>query len=115
MENKKNFEAFKYFVDRILPSVNAEFTKFGCKKTVRRKRNTIREVFLVSDEAYGLLMIENYEGWWRKQYENPGKKKEWRTDKEYQAKYTSSNNGLQEIYAAYFVIWRHFPQYGMSR
>eukprot|EP00980_Cylindrotheca_fusiformis_P018850 scaffold6286_cov132-Cylindrotheca_fusiformis.AAC.1 len=39
-------------------------------------------------------MLENYETRWRLQYEHPNDKTKWRQDDDFQAKFTSSNNGL---------------------
>ena len=55
------YDAFLYFADRILPSINAEVTKYhGEKKCLVRMSN----VFSVTDEAYVLLMVENYHERW---------------------------------------------------
>ena len=55
------YDAFLYFADRILPSINAEVTKYhGEKKCLVRMSN----VFSITDEAYALLMVENYYERW---------------------------------------------------
>lgn len=94
---QENLDAFFYFVDRILSSVNAEFTKFGPDKRKRRRTAFLRQVFTPSDEAFGLLLVENYESRWRAQAADGQIKGEWRKEKKYQAKYTSSNHGLKNV------------------
>eukprot|EP00980_Cylindrotheca_fusiformis_P027288 scaffold19788_cov78-Cylindrotheca_fusiformis.AAC.1 len=41
-----------------------------------------------------LYWRSNYETRWRLQYEHPNDKNKWRQDEVFQAKFTSSNNGL---------------------
>ena len=56
------YGAFLYFADRILPSINADVTKY---QGGRRCEVTMSEVFSVSDEAFALLvMVENYYDVW---------------------------------------------------
>eukprot|EP00980_Cylindrotheca_fusiformis_P007872 scaffold1676_cov71-Cylindrotheca_fusiformis.AAC.1 len=94
-KKKAGLVAFHYFVDRILASVNADRTKFGPEKHKRRVELLLRDAFTVSDEAYALFILENYETRWRLlQYEHPNDKNKWRQDEVFQAKFTSSNNGL---------------------
>lgn len=50
-------------------------------------------MFLVSDEAFAVMMIDNYEERWKFQTIEKDKKK-WRSDPNYQAKYTSSTKGV---------------------
>ena len=82
-------KAFEYFVERILPAVNANHTRYHVKK----KTKLLSEIFTVTDEAFGLMLLENYEGRWRKQNLEPDKTK-WR-QKSMNAKYTSSKNGVK--------------------
>jgi L-rhamnose mutarotase len=82
-------KAFEYFVNRILPAVNANHTRYHAKK----KKKLLSEIFTVTDEAFGLMLLENYEERWRKQHREPDKKK-WR-QKSMNAKYTASINGVK--------------------
>ena len=50
-------------------------------------------MFSVSDEAFAVMMIDNYEERWKLQTIEKDKKK-WRSDPNYQAKYTSSTKGV---------------------
>lgn len=56
-DRKEFYKAFLYFADRILPSMNAEVTNF---RGERRCDIKISKIFTVTDEAYALLMVENY-------------------------------------------------------
>lgn len=63
-ERKKNLDAFIYFVDRILPSINASLPRYN---PGARKTKTLSNCFTTSDEAYALALVENYcERWVRK-------------------------------------------------
>ena len=60
----KNLEAYIYFVDRILTSVNSHLNQYN---PAIRKTRKLSKIFNVSDEAYALAAIENYiESWIRK-------------------------------------------------
>eukprot|EP00980_Cylindrotheca_fusiformis_P000894 scaffold237_cov201-Cylindrotheca_fusiformis.AAC.1 len=94
-KKKAGLVGFHYFVDRILASVNADRTRFGPEKHKKQRVSLLlSNAFTISDEAYALFMLENYETRWRLQYEHPNDKNRWRQDKDFQAKFTSSNNGL---------------------
>eukprot|EP00980_Cylindrotheca_fusiformis_P012475 scaffold3068_cov133-Cylindrotheca_fusiformis.AAC.1 len=93
-KKKAGLVAFQYFVDRILASVNADRTRFGPEKHKNRVGLLLSDAFTVSDEAYALYMLENYETRWRLQSQHPNDKNKWRQDEDFQAKFTSSNNGL---------------------
>ena len=56
-----SYNAFIYFVDRILPSINAEVTKYNGDV---RCEVSMSKVFTITDEAYALLMVENYYERW---------------------------------------------------
>ena len=61
---EKNLEAFQYFVDRVLPSINCEVNKYG---PVERKTKNLSQCFTITDEALGLALVENYcRAWHRK-------------------------------------------------
>jgi len=58
-----SFHAFVYFLDRMLPSVNTTVNKYGGPQ---RKTVGFGNVFTVNDEAFALVMMENYvERWTR--------------------------------------------------
>jgi len=61
---KKNYEAYIYFIRRILPSVNYEMTDYG---NVAKKTMVLSECFTVSDEAFALVMVLNYTLRWIRQ------------------------------------------------
>ena len=61
---KKNFKAFIYFIDRILPSVNYDMNDYG---PVAKKNKLLQDCFTASDEAYALIMIQNYTQRWIRQ------------------------------------------------
>ena len=60
-ERSENFRAFLYFIDRILPSVNYEINNY---KAVAKKTKLLRDCFTTSDEAFGLVIVENYTRSW---------------------------------------------------
>ena len=69
-----SYNAFLYFADRILPCINAEITKYQGE---RRCVVPMSKAFSVSDEAFALLMVENYADMWinraeRKKNEHEG-------------------------------------------
>lgn len=76
-------------MERILPAVNASQTKYQ----TRKKTRLLSEIFTVTDEAFGIMLLENYEERWNKQYLESDKTK-WR-NKDMNAKYTSSKNGVK--------------------
>ncbi|CAJ1935148.1 unnamed protein product [Cylindrotheca closterium] len=59
---KDNYDSFLYFIDRILPSVNADVTKYYGDA---RCQFGLSNAFTVTDEAFGLLMVENYVERWK--------------------------------------------------
>ncbi|CAJ1943916.1 unnamed protein product, partial [Cylindrotheca closterium] len=59
---KDNYDSFLYFIDRILPSVNADVTKYYGDA---RCQFGLSNAFTVTDEAFGLLMVENYVEQWK--------------------------------------------------
>ena len=88
-DRRKHFEAFVYFVDRMLPSVNAEKNKY---RGGDRKVAALKEVFTASDEAFALLMVDNYWERWTNLYSGEPDDKELT-----KAKYTSSDAGRCEM------------------
>jgi hypothetical protein len=86
-------KAFRYFATRILPSVNASFTKF---ERLRVKK-TISECFSYTDEAFALLMVLNYEPRWLSQHkakvEHPNRSRRTREQLWKDARFTSSTEG----------------------
>jgi hypothetical protein len=87
-DSNRGKDVFLYFVKRILSSVNAEVTNYRTNKV----KHLLRECFTVTDEAFALLILYNSEDVWRNQLKEPDRKK-WRTDENFQFKYTRNNNG----------------------
>ena len=52
-----NYEAFVYFVDRILTSVNSRVNDYSPKV---RKAVELSKVFTVTNKAFALITLENY-------------------------------------------------------
>ena len=65
-ERQENFQAFLYFIDRILPSVNYEINNY---KAIAKKTKLLRHCFTTTDEAFGLVVVENYSRSWIRQLE----------------------------------------------
>lgn len=82
------FEAFYYFVLRILSCVNTTQTKFGDNQTKTRLGSLISDRFTASDEAFALVMIDNYFEKWQVHAKTP--KAQWKFA---EAKYSSSGQG----------------------
>jgi hypothetical protein len=91
--SKEHREAFLYFTNRVLPSVNTSITKFERSKY----KKTISECFGYTDVAFALLMVVNYEARWTSQYEAmieyPGELRKTSEKKWKDAVYTSSTEG----------------------
>jgi hypothetical protein len=91
--SERHRAAFVYFATRILPAVNASITKFD-KSKYRKK---LSECFSYTDEAFALLLVENYEPRWQSQHEalvqyhhecRKSREKKWKD-----ALYTSNTEG----------------------
>ena len=106
---EENFEAFVYFVDRILTSVNSKVNDYGPKI---RKAVAMSSVYSISDEAFALITLENYYTRWVRMLQAPTLKMDsdgesvdrdvvhldkttQRTAKWFAAKYTASQRGKQ--------------------
>jgi hypothetical protein len=86
--------SFVYFATRILPAVNVSITKFDKSKYNMK----LSECFRYTDEAFALLLVDNYEPRWQSQYKavvayphQDGRRmreKQWKD-----ARYTSSTEG----------------------
>ncbi|CAJ1931309.1 unnamed protein product [Cylindrotheca closterium] len=92
----RQYQSFHYLVKRIMPSINCTNTKFD----VRKQEETISNIFTVSDKAFALVLLENYESRWRKQHEDLKSarlqgKEHASISKEFKAKFTSSDDGLK--------------------
>jgi hypothetical protein len=87
--------AFQYFATRILPAVNASLTKYDRRKY----KENLSECFSYTDEAFGILLVVNYETRWNSQHAAemslPGGTSQERSDKWEDAKYTSSSEGAR--------------------
>ena len=57
-ESEDHKRAFQYFATRILPAVNAGITN---KYDKRKYKETLSSCFSYTDEAFGLLLLVNYE------------------------------------------------------
>jgi len=92
-ENHKN--AFRYFATRILPAVNASLTKFD----KRKYKESLSQCFSYTDEAFGILLVVNYENRWQSQHEAevrlPGTKSKERSKEWDDARYTSAFEGAR--------------------
>lgn len=102
MEKYRNYEdsdnhknAFRYFATRILPAVNAGITKFDRRKF----KETLSDCFSYTDEAFGVLLVVNYENRWRSQHAAdmniPGGTSKERSSIWHNARYTSANDGAR--------------------
>ena len=90
-DRKEHFDAFVWFVEKMLKSVNAQINDFGLQVM---KRTPLRRVFTVSDEAFALVLLENYYQRWVKIAEDEeGDTTRYRTDPSFAARWTSSENG----------------------
>ena len=99
-DRKADFDAWYWFVDRMLSAINPEKTRFGRTNQERRKSSLIGTVFTVSDEAFALLLLYNYEGYWRQteQLKRDGvTKDEMRASKTVRARYTTSHGGRSRL------------------
>ena len=94
-KSKEHERAFRYFATRILPAVNAGITKFD----KRRYKETLSSCFSYTDEAFGLLLLVNYEDRWRSQHEAeqllPGGTNKERSQRWEDARYTSTTEGAR--------------------
>ena len=86
-EDKEEISNFEFFVDNILYMVNCRVTKWR----THGSKELLSQCFTVSDEAFGLLMAENYVEIWEKQL-NENDKLKWRKEIG-EPKYSSSNRG----------------------
>jgi hypothetical protein len=93
--SKDHQEAFVYFTNRILPSVNASITKFERLKY----QKTMSECFSYTNEAFALLMLVNYEARWTSQHEalmeNPRESRKTHEKLWKDARYTSSTESIR--------------------
>ena len=95
-DNSRNHkDVFRYFATRILPAVNAGLTKFDRRKY----KATLSDCFSYTDEAFGILLVINYEKRWRSQHDadmrlpsgtNKERSKLWAD-----ARYTSATEGAR--------------------
>lgn len=88
-EREKNYEAFEYFVNRILKSVNTRQTRLGSETGEDESSHDIMAKFTVSDEAFALVLVQNYYEKWKKQSEETSREK-W---KQVPGRWTSSEQG----------------------
>ena len=60
-EYRSNNEESDYFISQMLSTINPTFNKFGHRKG----RELISEIYCVTDEAFGLLVIYNEHHEWK--------------------------------------------------
>jgi hypothetical protein len=87
-----NYKAFVWFVKNVLSAINFERNNKRAKKVYDEEDpNFISGVYSVTDEAFGLLMLKNYEKRWRNQVKFPRYKlKDLTKEEKYMAQFTSS-------------------------
>jgi hypothetical protein len=92
-ESEEHKQSFRYFASRILPAVNASYTKFDRSKYSK----LLNECFSYTDEAFGLLLVVSYEQRWISQHEAmvmfPDETRKEREARSNNALYTSSTEG----------------------
>jgi hypothetical protein len=63
-DSETHRNVFRHFATRILPAVNAGLTKFDRRKC----KESLSQCFSHADEAFGILLVINYENRWRSQH-----------------------------------------------
>ena len=98
-EDHKN--AFRYFATRILQAVNASQTRFD----KRKYGESLSKCFSYTDEAFGILLVLNYEARWCSQHNAevriPGGTRQQQSETWEDGKYTSTTEGSRRG-----VSWR---------
>ena len=90
------YKAFKWFLKNALFCVNFELTGVLAKEV--GYKDFISKVYTVSDEAFAILVILNYEQRWQNVVEFPTKeRKKLSTDKLYQCKWTNCRKGYAHM------------------
>lgn len=94
-----NYKAFVWFVKNVLSAINFERNNERAKRVYEEEdTNFISGVYSVTDEAFGLLMLKNYEKRWRNQVKYPRYKlKDLTTEDKYMAQFTSSLKGNAKL------------------
>eukprot|EP00980_Cylindrotheca_fusiformis_P005094 scaffold1082_cov79-Cylindrotheca_fusiformis.AAC.2 len=90
--SEKAQDAFIYFASRILPAINPKVTMYKSKQDTF----LLSDCFTITDEALGVMLIDNYWERWERQFDNPDKKHEWKTSPYFRAKYTSATKGQRD-------------------
>ena len=98
-QREEDYEVFKWFVKNILKSVNFELNNVLLEQATEiGYRDFISKVFTVSDEAFAILMVLNYEKKWRNMVLTPFEdKKDLNTNPLYATRWTSSNKGYSKL------------------
>ena len=93
------YKAFKWFLKNALFCVNFELTGVLAKEVKDLGyKDFISKVYTVSDEAFAILVILNYEQRWRNVVEFPTKERsKLSTDKLYQCKWTNCQKGYAHM------------------
>jgi hypothetical protein len=81
---------FKYFYERLLSHVCKRRTKFR----KRRNRATLSDIYTPSDEAFGLVILENCFDNWNQNYENYNKGKKGKALRGIENKFCSPESGI---------------------
>jgi DNA primase len=92
-DSEEHKNSFRYFATRILPAVNASQTKFD----KRKYSETLSDCFSYTDEAFGILLVMNYEARWQSQHTaivvNPSGTKQEQSEMWKDGRYTSTTEG----------------------
>jgi hypothetical protein len=81
---------FRYFYERLLCHVCKRRTKFRARKT----RATLCDIYTPSDEAFGLVILENCFDNWNQNYENYNKGMKGKALRGIENKFCSSESGI---------------------
>ena len=94
----EKFEAFVWFVKNIFFSVNCAVTDMNLKEVeMNEDRDFISKAFTVSDEAFAVMLLLNYEKRWSNQVKFPtSKREELNKDPLYETRFTSSTKGYSK-------------------
>jgi hypothetical protein len=92
-DSEEHRNAFRYFATRILPAVNASQTRFD----KRKYSEALSSCFSYTDEAFGILLVMNYEARWRSQHNavvcKPSGTRQEQKDMWEDGRYTSTTEG----------------------
>ena len=94
-----DYEAYKWFVKNILMSVNHELTELLSKQVQNMgSEDFISKTYTMSDEAFAILLVVNYESRWCNHVLHPTNDKNMlATDPLYETKFTDSKRGYCKL------------------